>query len=96
MPIVREAVPDARLILAGSDPFGLAQRLTRPPQVVATGEISDMRPEFARAAVVVVPVLNGGGTRFKILEALALQRPVISTPRGCEGLLVQAGVGNNP
>jgi glycosyltransferase involved in cell wall biosynthesis len=51
-----------------------------------------MRPEFARAGVVVVPVLNGGGTRFKILEALALERPVISTPRGSEGLLVKDGV----
>lgn len=91
LPQVRVQVPDARLVLAGSDPYGLASALQRDPDVSVTGEVPEMHPYFRRAAVVVVPVLHGGGTRFKILEALALGRPVVSTPFGCEGLDVKDG-----
>jgi glycosyltransferase involved in cell wall biosynthesis len=53
--------------------------------------VPDVRPFLAQAAVVVVPLLVGGGTRIKIFEAMAMARPVVSTPLGAEGLKVRAG-----
>jgi glycosyltransferase involved in cell wall biosynthesis len=55
---------------------------------VVTGAVDDVRPYLARAAVMVVPLLVGGGTRLKILEAMAAGRPVVSTSLGAEGLAV--------
>jgi glycosyltransferase involved in cell wall biosynthesis len=53
--------------------------------------VSDTRELLSRAGVVVVPILSGGGTRFKILESLALAVPVVSTAKGAEGLDVRDG-----
>jgi polysaccharide biosynthesis protein PslH len=91
LPAVRASVPEARLLLVGQDPDGHAAALQAPPAVVATGAVPDTRPYLRAASVVAVPVLHGGGTRFKILEALALGRPVVTTPLGCEGLDVEDG-----
>ena len=59
--------------------------------VLATGLVPDTQPYFRAAGVVAVPILQGSGTRFKILEALALGRPVVTTPLGTEGLAVRDG-----
>ncbi len=56
-----------------------------------TGSVADVRPWLAQATVVVVPLRSGGGTRLKILEALAMSRPVVSTTLGAEGLDLEAG-----
>jgi glycosyltransferase involved in cell wall biosynthesis len=58
---------------------------------VFTGEGDDTRPHWARAAVAIVPLLAGGGTRLKILEAAACGVPVVSTSVGAEGLALEAG-----
>jgi glycosyltransferase involved in cell wall biosynthesis len=58
---------------------------------VITGEVPDMRPYLAAAAGMVVPLFQGGGIRFKILEAFAANVPVISTAKGAEGLAVEDG-----
>ncbi len=91
LPTVQTTVPDARLILLGRDPHGKAAELRREPDVIVTGEVPDTQPHLHKAGVVVVPILQGGGTRFKILEALALSLPVVTTPLGCEGLDVRDG-----
>jgi glycosyltransferase involved in cell wall biosynthesis len=91
LPIVQRSIPDARLVLLGRDPDGVAKALERSPDVIATGEVSDTKPYLKRAGVVIVPILNGSGTRYKILEALALHLPVVSTPLGAEGLDVRDG-----
>ncbi len=62
------------------------------PGVAVTGAVEDIRPYLARASVVVVPLLFGAGMRQKILEAWAMERPVVSTRVGAEGLDVQDGV----
>lgn len=90
-PSVTARVHDARLLLLGRDTDGAAARLARPPEVVATGEVPDTRPFLCAAGVVLVPILQGSGTRFKIIEALALGRPVVTTPLGCAGLAVRDG-----
>jgi glycosyltransferase involved in cell wall biosynthesis len=56
-----------------------------------TGEVADVRPYIARAHGVVVPLRAGGGTRLKILEAMAMARPVVSTALGAEGLAIAPG-----
>jgi glycosyltransferase involved in cell wall biosynthesis len=84
-PRIRQARSGARAeILGRSAPRDL-RRLASPDFVLA-GESSDTRPHWARAAVAVVPLLTGGGTRLKILEAAACGVPVVSTPIGAEGL----------
>ena len=84
-PKVRRAVPAARLTVAGADapPWLLGRRSAA---VVVSGAVPDMRPYFQRARVVIAPLKLGGGTRVKILEAQAMERPVVSTSLGAEGL----------
>jgi glycosyltransferase involved in cell wall biosynthesis len=66
--------------------------LGRLPHVDLVGEVEDVHPYLADASCVVVPLRHGGGTRLKILEALAWRRPVITTSKGAEGLPVRDGV----
>jgi glycosyltransferase involved in cell wall biosynthesis len=60
--------------------------------VVVTGRVPEVRPHLERASVVAAPISAGSGTRLKILEALALARPVLTTPVGAEGLDLEPGV----
>jgi polysaccharide biosynthesis protein PslH len=88
-PRIRAQTPQATLQITG-DPDGLA--LPYCPGVQHLGFVDDVRPLIARSTVSVVPLLQGGGTRLKILEAMALGTPVVSTPKGAEGLDGQDGV----
>lgn len=90
-PLIRQHVPHATLTIVGTRPPREIQELGRLPGVTLTGFVPDVRPYLARAAVVVAPLRVGGGTRLKILEALAMQRAVVSTSLGCEGLDVEHG-----
>lgn len=84
-PLVRERMPGARTVFVGADPPGwLLARAT--DEVVVTGRVADIRPWLWSAAVAIVPLLSGGGTRLKIFEALAAGAPVVSTTIGAEGI----------
>jgi glycosyltransferase involved in cell wall biosynthesis len=85
LPLVRAALPKARLRLVGRD-GGAIDDLAGQPGVELVGEVADIGAELRRADVVAVPLRYGGGTRVKILEALAYRVPVVSTSVGCEGL----------
>ncbi len=87
LPEVRRAVPGAELWLVGRG----TEVLARTPGVRAWGEVADERPILRRAAAMVVPMWMGGGTRFKVLVALALGLPVVATPLGTEGLKLNPG-----
>jgi glycosyltransferase involved in cell wall biosynthesis len=89
-PLVRHRCPDARLILTGRMD-GVDTRSLESPGVQLLGEVPDIRPYVAAAAVVAVPIRIGGGTRFKVLEGLAMGKPVVSTAVGCEGVAVRDG-----
>jgi len=91
-PIVRAALPHARLYLVGRRPSRAVRRLEEVPGVRVTGEVPDVRPYLAGATVYVAPLRAGGGTRLKILEAMAMGKAIVSTPMGCEGLAVTDGV----
>jgi glycosyltransferase involved in cell wall biosynthesis len=84
-PRVAEAHPEARLkIIGGGAPRSL--QLLAGPRVELTGFVEDLRPHLAAAAAVVVPLRLGGGTRLKIVEAMAMGKAIVSTPLGAEGI----------
>jgi glycosyltransferase involved in cell wall biosynthesis len=76
----------------GRDPTP-AVRALASPTVEVTGTVADVRPYLARAAVTVAPLRSGGGTRLKLLEALGVRRPVVSTTIGADGLEDLVGLG---
>jgi glycosyltransferase involved in cell wall biosynthesis len=84
------------LLPPGTPPLSVAGRNaeTLPPYdgLRNLGEVASVAPLLDRAALVVVPLLHGGGTRLKVLEAFAANRPVLSTAKGVEGLDVTGGV----
>ncbi|HEY2432288.1 MAG TPA: glycosyltransferase [Vicinamibacterales bacterium] len=91
LPRIRQAEPAATLSIVGRAPTPAVQRLAELPGVEVTGRVEDVRPHVARAAVYVVPLRIGGGTRLKIFEAMAMARAVVSTTVGAEGLPVTGG-----
>jgi glycosyltransferase involved in cell wall biosynthesis len=90
-PQVRSAHPDAELHIVGRGGAALAQLGAGREGVRFVGAVPDIYAAIAEAEVVVVPLRVGGGTRLKILETLAVGRPVVSTSIGAEGLAVTAG-----
>jgi polysaccharide biosynthesis protein PslH len=90
-PRVRAARHETRLLIVGRSPTRQVLALDDRPGVEVVGAVPAMSPYFARATAVVAPLLSGGGTRLKILEAFASSRAVVSTSVGCEGLDVTDG-----
>jgi sugar transferase (PEP-CTERM/EpsH1 system associated) len=84
-PLIRREVPGVTFHVVGARPTPAVLRLAGDG-VEVHGQVPDMGPYFRQAAVVVVPLLHGGGTRLKILEAAASARAVVSTRLGAEGL----------
>ncbi len=91
LPQVRTARPDARLRITGRATPAQQAALPRAEGVEFTGYLDDVRPAVARAWAEVVPLRKGSGTRLKVLEALALGTPVVSTSKGIEGLSLEHG-----
>jgi polysaccharide biosynthesis protein PslH len=87
-PRVWAQLPQARLALVGA---GLAQTPSLDPRVEALGFVEDLATAYARASCAVVPLLQGGGSPLKFVEALAYGLPVIATPRAAAGLRVRDG-----
>jgi glycosyltransferase involved in cell wall biosynthesis len=77
--------------LAGKNGDAVAGLLRRDPRIQVVGPVEDAVVELARASVAIVPLRAGSGTRFKILEAWAAGRPVVSTTIGAEGLCAVDG-----
>ena len=88
LPRVWAELPDAKLALVGA---GLQPPLPTDPRVEALGFLEDLRDVYASAACAIVPLLIGGGTPLKLIEALAYGLPVIATPRAVAGLAVEHG-----
>jgi len=88
-PALRARFPDLTLNIVGRAPPAEILRLDGRDGIRVAGEVEDVQPAYRRACACVVPLRVGGGTRLKILEALALGRPVVSTSLGAEGLDVR-------
>ncbi len=87
LPQVRMRRPDIRLLAVGKRPAPALQRLADQGRLVLTGEVADVRPYLTGATVYIVPMRIGGGIRLKVLEAFALEAPVVSTSLGVEGIV---------
>jgi glycosyltransferase involved in cell wall biosynthesis len=85
-PHVRALRPRAVLDLVGAAPPGVLQREGAAPGVEAHGFVEDIRPIVARASVFVAPLRVGGGTRLKILDAMAMGKAIVATTLGAEGI----------
>lgn len=90
-PRIRQARPNATFQIVGRNPPVQVLALGAEPGVEVAGGVPDVRPHLAQAAVVVVPLLVGGGTRLKIYEAMASGKAVVSTTIGAEGLPLTPG-----
>jgi glycosyltransferase involved in cell wall biosynthesis len=92
LPRIRAEVPDAALTVVGRNPSGRLRDLAaNRAGITVTGTVEDVRPSVGEAAVYVVPLRAGGGTRLKILEALSMSKAVVSTTVGAEGLALESG-----
>jgi glycosyltransferase involved in cell wall biosynthesis len=91
-PLVHRVRPDARLIIAGANPENI--RISEPhrPGIEITGFVDDIEDLYRRTRVVCCPILAGGGTRIKIIEAAAHGRAIVATRIGAEGLQMRDGV----
>ena len=89
-PRVAKAHPEARCKIIGGRPPPSLLALAGP-RVELTGFVSDLRPHLAAAAAVVVPLRLGGGTRLKIVEAMAMGKAIVSTTLGAEGIKAVPG-----
>ncbi len=89
-PLIQARYPDSMLYLVGQKPAPEVRKLASE-HVVVTGTVDDVRPYAERAAVYVAPIRIGGGTRLKILEAMAMGKAVVSTSVGAEGIRCTAG-----
>jgi sugar transferase (PEP-CTERM/EpsH1 system associated) len=92
LPILRSKYPEVCFKIVGDKPTPAVLRFAQRDGVQVTGRVADVRPYLAESLAVVVPLRSGGGTRLKILEAMAMGRPVVSTRQGAEGLKVTNGV----
>jgi sugar transferase (PEP-CTERM/EpsH1 system associated) len=91
LPAIRRSVPEVSLSVVGRNPTERLRSVAARAGAHVTGTVEDVRPHVARAAVCVVPLRVGGGTRLKIFEALAMGKAVVSTTIGAEGLPVVPG-----
>uniref|UniRef100_UPI002C5D9026 glycosyltransferase n=1 Tax=Aggregatilinea sp. TaxID=2806333 RepID=UPI002C5D9026 len=88
---IRAAVPDARLFIVGSNPHPRLDILRERDDVEITGWVPDVNPFLHAAAVTVVPLRMGSGTRLKLLQAMAAGQAIVSTCLGAAGLDVRDG-----
>lgn len=92
LPRIHQELPDVTVTVVGRNPPAAIRSLAaRDPRLLVTGTVPDVRPYMDRAAVFVVPLRVGGGTRLKIYEAMAMECPLVSTTIGAEGLPLEPG-----
>jgi glycosyltransferase involved in cell wall biosynthesis len=90
LPLIHRDIPNAAFWAVGRRPPRRVQALASG-NVIVTGAVDDIRPYLGKAAVCVVPLRSGSGTRIKIFEAMAMGKAVVSTTMGAEGLPVRHG-----
>lgn len=90
-PLIRKTRPDAQLLIAGTHPENIRSYHNDIPGVTFTGFVDDLEALYRRTRIVCCPILSGGGTRMKIIEAAAHGKAVVATPIGAEGLSLRDG-----
>lgn len=99
LPLVRSEIPRTKFYIVGAHPPKEIKKLGRSEGVIVTGFVEDIREHISRASVVLAPMLKGCGVKNKILESMALGKPVVTNYMGAEALGQDARdcltVGNN-
>ena len=99
MPNLAEKLGDFEFWIVGANPVAAVRRLAERSRVRVTGRVDDVRPYLAHSAAVVAPLLTARGVQNKVLEAMAMAKPVVATPQAKEGISAVAGeellVGGN-
>ncbi|MDZ7803465.1 TIGR03087 family PEP-CTERM/XrtA system glycosyltransferase [Thiohalophilus sp.] len=90
-PAIRAARPATQFVIVGARPAPEVQRLAQQDGVVVTGAVHDVRPYLAHADIAVAPLRIARGIQNKVLEAMAMARPVVATPQALDGLYECAG-----
>lgn len=90
-PKISSKIPDCELFIVGKNP-PLRWKQIVDKNITVTGKVDSTIEYIQTAQVAIVPVLDGSGTRYKIIEAMACYTPVVSTPLGCQGLNVKHNV----
>lgn len=85
-PAIRDIRPDVRFAIVGRNPPAEVERLRERPGIIVTGGVPDVRPWIAAADVVVAPLTIARGIQNKVLEAMAMARPVVASPAAAEGI----------
>lgn len=91
-PLILQGISNAKLRIVGRDPTSVIKLLGKKEGVDVSGEVEDIRQALGSAHVMLTPIRNGRGTRYKILEAMAAGLPVVSTSLGIEGIKAQNNV----
>ena len=91
LPLVRQRCPDAQFAIVGRDPAHTVNDLADRPGVIVTGEVPDVRPWLAAATVAVAPLAIARGVQNKVLEAMAMARPVVASPGAFHGIEAEPG-----
>lgn len=92
LPLVRNRVPNAHLNIVGAKPAPAVLALAKRDGVSVTGSVPDMRPWLQQACVVVAPLKIARGIQNKVLEAMAMARPVVTTPQALDGITARPGI----
>ena len=91
LPAVHARHPGATFVIVGANPAPAVRKLADRRNIVVTGRVADVRPYLAHAALVVAPLRIARGIQNKVLEAMAMGRPVLATPQAFEGLRAVPG-----
>ena len=100
-PLIRENIPNIFLTIIGNNPPSKLIELSKKDErLEVLGYVDDVRPCFSNAAIYICPIRDGGGTRIKILDAMAMGMPIVATTIACEGIEVTPGedilIANTP
>lgn len=91
LPLVREKVPDSEFWVVGRNPIKQIRNLAKQSFIKVTGTVEDVRAYYDKAKIFAAPLRFGGGTKLKILEAMAMKVPVVSSSVGTQGIDVTDG-----
>lgn len=87
LPLIWKKKDDVRFTIVGKGPSRqMLDAAEKDPRIIVTDRVDDVRPFIDRSRIFVVPIRVGGGTRLKILEAMSMEKAVISTSVGAEGI----------
>lgn len=85
-PMIKKTIPDARLLIVGKNPTPEIRNLAKKKDVFVNDQVKDIRDAFGRSSILLAPIRNGRGTKYKVLESMATKLPVVTTPLGVEGI----------